>query len=45
MSTSTLASPVLSICDTVGSVVMPAWMRSCLMAAMKVLPAPTGSSE
>ena len=45
MSTSTWASPVFSSCEMVGSVVMPAWMRSCLMAAMKLLPAPTGSSE
>ncbi len=44
MSTSTLASPDLSSCETVGSVVMPASMRPCLMAAMKLLSAPTGSN-
>ena len=38
-----MASPVLSRREIVGSVVMPAWILSCCMAAMKVSPAPTGT--
>ena len=44
MSTSTLASPDFSSCDTVGSVVMPASIRPCRIAAIKLLSAPTGST-
>ena len=45
MSTSGLASPMASRAEVVGSVVQATSTRFCFMAAISVVPAPTGSKE